>query len=569
MEDLITLAFMLAVAAFAIWLTVMAVWVALALLVRILAWVIVYCAATAALGLVGGLLHGFAIPVQTLAQGRAQVATPARMAAGELIKDPPPGENAAHGWDRAWPVYVPHQAGFDRQAVSALTKERVRAAWAFFTSRGPRGGRPAADWKDALKQKVLHALHWVAWSAAALPLIGCFIIGTATSVLIWQVVMWLGQSLVTLASAAVQAMLRRHESWSRRRAHQSMLCSHCLRSSSSPAYRCPRCSAVHYVVQPGPQGLLHRVCECGAKLPNTVSGASRKLDVVCPYCGQDMAEGAGIRHVVVLPVIGAVAAGKTRFLRMSVVQVGDGLTGRGSLMALSPEAKAFLNDSRELVRDGRHTVKTPHVMPRALQYHVVERGREEIELNIIDAAGEFFGDWETSNELPFLEAAPAYVLLLDPLGLADVHAEFAQTLPADQDDMDIAPPDQINAYHTVMDRLRAQGVDLHRRALLVVVSKADILRSLPCGETLRGSASSDSVRQWLADNGMDAALQSFRMDFGTVEYFACDSMHHLPHEDPVSPWRVVSRVAALNDAAALQPEPTEPAGRPAPAGATA
>lgn len=554
---------------FVVWLAVMAVWVALALLVRIVAWVIVYFAATAALGLVGGLLHGFTIPVQALMQGRAQVATPARMAAGELIKNPPPGENAAHGWDRAWPVYVPYQAGFDRQAVNALTKKRVRAAWAFFTSRGPQSGRPAEGWKKTLGQKMLDVPHWLAWSVVALPLIGCFIIGTVASVLTWQVIMWLGQSLVTLASAAVQAILRWYESWSRRRAHQSMLCSHCLRSSSSPAYRCSRCSVVHYVVQPGPQGLLHRVCECGAKLPNTVSGASRKLKVVCPYCGQDMADGAGIRHVVVLPVIGAVAAGKTRFLRMSVVQVGDGLTGRGSLMALSPEAKAFLNDSRELVRDGRHTVKTPHVMPRALQYQVVERGREEIELNIIDAAGEFFGDWETSNELPFLEAAPAYVLLIDPLGLADVHAEFAQTLPADRNDMDIAPPDQINAYHTVMDRLRAQGVDLSKRALLVVVSKADILRSLPCGQTLRGSASSDAVRQWLAGNGMDAALQSFRMDFGTVEYFACDSMHHLPHEDPVSPWRVVSRVAALNDAAAIRTEPTEPAGRPAPAGATA
>jgi hypothetical protein len=554
---------------FVVWLAVMAVWVALALLVRIVAWVIVYFAATAALGLVGGLLHGFTIPVQALMQGRAQVATPARMAAGELIKNPPPGENAAHGWDRAWPVYVPYQAGFDRQAVNALTKKRVRAAWAFFTSRGPQSGRPAAGWKKTLGQKMLDVPHWLAWSVVALPLIGCFIVGTVASVLTWQVIMWLGQSLVTLASAAVQAILRWYESWSRRRAHQSMLCSHCLRSSSSPAYRCSRCSVVHYVVQPGPQGLLHRVCECGAKLPNTVSGASRKLKVVCPYCGQDMADGAGIRHVVVLPVIGAVAAGKTRFLRMSVVQVGDGLTGRGSLMALSPEAKAFLNDSRELVRDGRHTVKTPHVMPRALQYQVVERGREEIELNIIDAAGEFFGDWETSNELPFLEAAPAYVLLIDPLGLADVHAEFAQTLPADRNDMDIAPPDQINAYHTVMDRLRAQGVDLSKRALLVVVSKADILRSLPCGQTLRGSASSDAVRQWLAGNGMDSALQSFRMDFGTVEYFACDSMHHLPHEDPVSPWRVVSRVAALNDAAAIRTEPTEPAGRPAPAGATA
>jgi len=547
----------------------MAVWIVFALLVRILAWVVVYCVATAVAGLVCGLLHGFTIPVQVLAQGRAQVATPSRIAAGELIKNPPPGENAAHGWDRAWPVYVPFQAGFDRNAVSSLSKDRVRAAWVFFTRRGPWSGGSTADSGDTLSQKAFNGLRWLAWSVVALPPIGGFIVGTATSVVIWQVIMWLGQSLVALASAVVQATLRWHESRSRRRAHQSMLCSHCLRSSSSPAYRCSQCTTVHYVVQPGPQGLFHRVCGCGAKLPNTVSAASRKLKVVCPYCGQDMADGAGIRHVVVLPVIGAVAAGKTRFLRMSVVQVGDGLTGRGSLRALSAEAEAFLKDSRELVRAERRTIKTPHVMPRALQYHVVERGGAEIELNIIDAAGEFFGDWETSTELPFLEAAPAYVVVLDPLGLADVHAEFAQTLPADRNDIDIAPSNQINAYHTVMDRLRAQGVDLRKRALLVVVSKVDILRSLPCGEMLRGSVSSATVRQWLADNGMDAALQSFRMDFGTVEYFACDSMRHLPHEDPVSPWRVVSRVAALNDAAALQTEPTELAGKPATADATA
>ena len=103
MEVIITLAFI----ALAIYIAFMLTWIAIALLVRILAWVVVYCAATAVLGLVGGLLYGFAIPVQVLVQGRVQVATPARMAAGELIKDPPPGENAAHGWDRAWPVYLP------------------------------------------------------------------------------------------------------------------------------------------------------------------------------------------------------------------------------------------------------------------------------------------------------------------------------------------------------------------------------------------------------------------------------------------------------------------------------
>ena len=559
MEDVVVALLLLMIALF---LVVMVVWIILAILVRILALVVVYCAVTAVLGLVGGLLHGFVIPIRVLVQGRAQVATPARMAAGEIVKNAPRGENAAHGWDRAWPVYVPYQARFDRSAVSDLSVERMRAAWAIFTSRGPKSAQGlVGDWKDTLRSVAIRALLWLIWSVAVLPVISCFIIGTAVSVLTWQGVMWVGQSMVAFVSAAVQTTIRWHESRSRHRAHKSMICSVCLRSTSAPAYQCTKCSTVHYVVQPGPQGLLHRMCECGAKLPNTVSVASRTLKVVCPYCGEVMPDEAGIRHVVVLPVIGAVAAGKTRFLRMSLVQVADGLTSRGSMRALDGEAEAFLEDSRDLVAAGRRTLKTPHVMPKALPYRVTEDGRGSIELNIIDAAGEFFGDWETSNELPFLEAVPAYVLLLDPLGLEDVQTEFVQSLP-DNQGVEIAPSDQINAYHTVMDRLRAQGVDLHKRSLLVVVSKVDILRSLPCCGVLGESVTSDAVRQWLANNGMDAALQSFRMDFGTVEYFACDSMRQLPNENPMSPWGVVSRVAALNGAAVLQPESVEMATRP-------
>lgn len=543
-------------------------WIALAVAARVLAWVFVYCVATAAAGLVSGFVHGLVVPVQVLARGSAEVATPERVAAGELIKDAPPGENAAHGWDLAWPVYVPYQARLDRLAVNALTRDRVRTAWGFFASTMPqRMWVPAGSMTRVLSRPLPFILRWCVWSAVALPLIGCFIVGTVTSVMVWQGIMWFGQTVVRLVSATVQLVLRRYESRSRRRAHQSMLCSHCLRSSSSPAYRCSECGTVHYVVQPGPQGLFHRVCDCGATLANTVSRASLSLKVVCPHCGEDMADGAGLRQVVVLPVIGAVAAGKTRFLSMSVVQVDESLAGSGTLSALSPAAEAFLKDARELVRAGRRTIKTPHVTPEALPYRLEEwSGKKEIELDVVDAAGEFFGDWETSSELPYLESAPVYVLLLDPLGLADVHAEFVQTCASDQHEIDIAPADQINAYHAVMDRLRAQGVDLRSRTLLVVVSKADVLRALPCGQDLRGDVSTDAVRQWLARNGMDAALQSFRMDFGVVEYFACDSMHDLPYKDPAAPWQVVSRVADLYHASVLHADPdalTDPVEPPA------
>ena len=535
-------------------------WIALAVAARVLAWVFVYCVATAAAGLVSGFVHGLVVPVQVLARGSAEVATPARMAAGELTKDAPPGENAGHGWDLAWPVYVPYQARLDRLAVNELTRVRVRAAWSFFACTVPhRMWAPAGSMTRVMNRPLPFVLRWCAWSAAALPLIGCFIVGTMLSVMVWQGVMWFGQTVVRLVSAAVQLVLRRREARSRRRAHQSMLCSHCLRSSSSPAYRCSECGTVHYVVQPGPQGLLHRVCDCGATLPNTVSRASLSLKVVCPHCGQDMSDGAGLRQVVVLPVIGAVAAGKTRFLSMSVVQLDEGLAGNGALSALSPAAETFLKDARELVRAGRRTVKTPHVMPEALPYRLEEwGGKKEIELDVVDAAGEFFGSWETSSELPYLESAPVYVLLLDPLGLRDVHTEFVQACASEQHEIDVAPADQISSYHAVMDRLRAQGVDLRQRTLLVVVSKVDVLRSLPCGQDLRDDVSTEAVQQWLAHNGMDAALQSFRMDFGAVEYFACDSMHHLSYEDPVAPWRVVSRVASHYHAPVLQVDPRAP-----------
>ena len=68
MEDVVVALLLLMIAIF---LVVMVVWIILAILVRILALVVVYCAVTAVLGLVGGLLHGFVIPIRVLVQGRA------------------------------------------------------------------------------------------------------------------------------------------------------------------------------------------------------------------------------------------------------------------------------------------------------------------------------------------------------------------------------------------------------------------------------------------------------------------------------------------------------------------
>src|SRR5699024_4689229 len=128
--------------ALVLWLVFMILWVVLALIVRIIAWVLVALVLSVAVGLVCGALRGVAVPPGVL-RGRGEevprIATPDRVVDGAVLGKAPVGRTKGFGWDHAWPVYLPHQAARDANAVLAAAKRVGLSAPAAAVGLGPAG----------------------------------------------------------------------------------------------------------------------------------------------------------------------------------------------------------------------------------------------------------------------------------------------------------------------------------------------------------------------------------------------------------------------------------------------
>src|SRR5664280_925888 len=117
-----------------------AIWVAVAAIVRVFAWVLVFWIATFAAGLVVGILAGVVLPPRVLrgkAADKPEIATPDAVVAGKVLGDAPKGQAKHFGWDRAWPVYNPHQAKRDADAVLAQAKRTVKSAFGWLFDMDP------------------------------------------------------------------------------------------------------------------------------------------------------------------------------------------------------------------------------------------------------------------------------------------------------------------------------------------------------------------------------------------------------------------------------------------------
>ena len=94
------------------------------------------------------------------------------------------------------------------------------------------------------------------------------------------------------------------------------------------------------------------------------------------------------------------------------------------------------------------------------------------------------------------------------------------------------------AYASVVDRLRSEAIDLSKRNLAVVLTKTEILRNYPSGKNL-DPTTTDGVRDWLNGVDQDGFVRRMEGDFGTVRYFAVDSLALREPDDPLNPLRVM------------------------------
>jgi hypothetical protein len=195
-------------------------------------------------------------------------------------------------------------------------------------------------------------------------------------------------------------------------------------------------------------------------------------------------------------------------------------------------SRSFLKAAEAAVTTGRRVAKTPwDDRPEGLPFRLTLGGVDK-EVQLMDAAGEAFADEDRSRALVYFDTADVIMLMLDPLALPKVTPLYNSSDLAGS--VSVADGDPTRAYASVVERLKADGVDLAGKHLGVVVTKADIVHEL-MGEDVLDAGDGGAVRRWLSNRGLDDFVAAIENDFGTVGYFAIDSYGQREPEDPLHP----------------------------------
>tara|TARA_B100000614_G_scaffold195594_1_gene176851 strand:- start:1139 stop:2824 length:1686 start_codon:yes stop_codon:yes gene_type:complete len=483
------------------------------------------------------------------------LATPAEVVGGRVLGARPSGEMAAHGWDPAWPLYFPYQAKRDFKAVAAwmigFNLAALKLPW---------------RWVSALWLRSKGFSRWLWWvpvivfmiPTVALPITLFAVLETLAGA-IFIGLLWLVMTATTYLARAGGAAYGATERSSRRRASKELVCPTCYRTTLTPGYLCATCGRAHRLLQPGPLGILTRTCECGSRLPTTATRAAKAhLEVVCPYCDGQLSATAGARPTVLIPVVGPVGAGKTTFFASAVVGMQDYALGAGGAFEpTNPAATQFAS----LASTAELLPKTAFAGRPEVMTFEASRGGSTHDIQLVDAAGEFFVDWESAQALTYIDSATGWVFVIDPLMLPEVR-DVIERNGVDLGQTIVGTGDIGGAYASVVDRFKASGGRLKDKALAVVVSKADLLVQVPEWSQLREAS---AVRQLLFNHGADNLLRGAELDFEKISYFAVESRDREaldPSRDPVRviDWALAQKRLKLSFMpVAAQPAPVEDA----------
>lgn len=517
---------------------VLVAWIVIVTALRLLSWIVAFGVLVTVAMFVAGVVSALVIPFLVLRNRlsvKAETATPKKVHDGEIVPSGPGGEADEYGWDEAWPLYMPYQSRLDHEAVFAQARVLRRTVRSLAIN-----ARAAMLNVGAIKQQDLarSLLTPVPWLLLDLPALG-FLAGNRGGIFLWGAVMKTINGVAFVVEKAMMTCLDRAEKGSRRRRKAELRCVKCYRVSTTPSYECSnqRCTIVHHSLRPGPLGVRRRICGCGTHLPTTVTSAADVLGAVCPYCKRSVPKGSGTRSVVVMPAFGPVGVGKTQFLAslgVGLVEVAKRRPG-GELTPLTREAESFLRSATDSITAGTRLNKTPYRdKPEGVPLALKLDG-EESEIHLMDAAGESFADQERSRDLSYIDYSETLMCLVDPLALPEVGERLGAI--SSPSGLEVATGDPNDAYGSVVDRLRAEGVDLRGKCLAIVVTKADVVSQLPSIDPLP-EGNSDAVREWLVGHGADRLVRRIAPEFKQVSYFAVDSRDGLAIGGARHPLRV-------------------------------
>ena len=293
-----------------------------------------------------------------------------------------------------------------------------------------------------------------------------------------------------------------------------MVCPSCGEGVPYPGYECPGpgCTRRHRDIRPGRLGILRRYCQCGTRLRTLLLFGSAGMNAFCPRCGQFLEHRPGQAPETVLPLFGAVSAGKTRLLLALVTQLRLWSQGqpapRFTVEFADAATSGKLEHASELLSPESVTAKTPAELPRAYMVRLITGSGTRV-LQLFDPAGELYYTADQVQRLRFLDQARTFILVIDPLAVP----AFWDRLPAERragleaTRAAASLPDV--AYQVALQRIEALRVPLRRSRLAVVFSRAD-LTDEPAAD----------VAAWAQDElGLGNLIRSARLHVGEACFF--------------------------------------------------
>lgn len=422
----------------------------------------------------------------------------------------PPSVPPPAGEQPAYRQYFYGQAFVDLQHV-------LRAAW----TRTGRFARAVSKWiVEALFDDTRVLYTWPLGLVAYVALAGGLVVGGAV-VALAALVHVVTVAVSVAAAVAGATVLRAVDSAMLAARRIRITCSSCGERVTYPVYACPRCRTRHTDVRPGCYGVLRRRCCCEQKMPTLLLLGTARLSAFCDRCGHSLADRAGSTRELVLPLLGAPAAGKTRLMLAAVRALEQGWVGARDFAFADRETESSFHRAEVALLENEDTQKTRRVLPRAYSIYVTPR-EAPLLVHMFDAAGELFNDIPSIDELQYLARADTFLLVIDPLGVTMLRQRLppgAQREVVRQEAT--RSPDHV--LDLVLQHLRTRGARLEVARLAVVVTKSDLL--YPLG-VLPPATSGPAVQAWLVGSlGLGNFVRSVANNFGAgVEYFCVSSV---------------------------------------------
>jgi hypothetical protein len=247
-----------------------------------------------------------------------------------------------------------------------------------------------------------------------------------------------------------------------------------------------------------------------------LTGAS-KLDGICPACQGDLHSRFGLDAQIVVPLVGATNAGKTRLMEILASLLSDWVHDEGGRVQPVGDAGQRLDVIRDSVRDTSHTEKTLATRPRGLALQIEIRSHRR-SVYFFDAAGELFLREESLADMQHLNKASTWIHVVDPLSARGLWSRLGPEDQARLEPLRSGDGAAAEVYQRTFNQLLRMKPRKRPPRLAFVVSKMDLLRAVGCDI----GATSDEIRAWASDgDGLDLAdvIRGADQRFAEVRYF--------------------------------------------------